>query len=181
MMKKLILLIACVSFSILFVACSQNSKRPQSDGSVPQVNAMKEAGKQIDGSEGSTMGIKPPSTQNTDVLLPEIKERYKGIVLNVISVKDGKIIDELALPFKKKTVIKGTPYSILVDSFFTTFKMDEKGVINSSIEEANPATKVKLYKADKVVFDGWLFQNFPDVHQFSDPEYSFILLKGDKK
>ncbi len=179
-MKKLILLVACVSFSILFVACSQNSKRSQSDSSVPQVKVVKETGKDI-GSPDSTMGIKPPSTQNADVLLPEISAKYKGIILNVISVKDGKIIDEVVLPFKEKIAIKGTPYSILVDSFFTTFKMDEKGVINSSMEEVNPATKVKLYKDDKIAFDGWLFQNYPDVHQFSDPEYSFVLLKGDKK
>ncbi len=176
-MKKLLLLVVCFSFSILFVACSQNSKRTPSEGAVPQVNAMKEAG----GSETSTMGIKTPSTENADVLLPEIAEKYKGIVINVISVKDGKVIDEVVLPFKQKTAIKGTPYSITVDSFFTTFKMDEKGVINSSIEESNPATKVKLYKGDELVFDGWLFQNFPDVHQFSDPEYSFVMLKGDKK
>ncbi len=181
MMKKLILLVVCLSFSILFVACSQNSKRSESDGSVPKVNAMKDAGMKAGSSADSTMGIKPPSTQNADVLLPEISAKYKGIVLNVVSVKDGKVINEVTLPFKEKTVIKGTPYSILVDSFFTTFKMDEKGVINSSLEEVNPATKVKLYKDDRIVFDGWLFQNYPDVHQFSDPEYSFILLKGEKK
>ena len=179
-MKKLILLVACLSFSILFVACSQNSKRSKSDGSVPQAIVIKGTGEEA-GSPDSTMGIKPPSTQNADVLLPEISAKYKGVVINVISVKDGKIINEVVLPFKKKTAIKGTPYSILVDSFFTTFKMDEKGVINSSMEEVNPATKVKLYKDDKVVFDGWLFQNYPDIHQFTDPEYSFVLLKGDKK
>ncbi len=181
MMQKLILLVVCVSFSMLFVACSQNSKRSQSAGSVPQAKVVKDSGMKAGGSEDSTMGIKPPSTQNADVLLAEIDKKYKGIILNVVSVKDGKIIDEVALPFKKKTAIKGTPYSILVDSFFTTFKMDEKGVINSSMEEVNPATKVKLYKDGKVVFDGWLFQNYPDIHQFSDPEYSFTLIKGDKK
>lgn len=179
-MKKFYKVLLVVAFTIVFISCSQNSKRP---GGVDGSKKVSESVLLHDHADDVVVQTAVPSVKvdNSGALIPEIEKLYKGIKLELRDSKTGKKIKDIDLPFKERIAIEPTPYSILTESYFTSFKVEDSGINNISMREENPASKIKIYKGDEVVFDGWLFQNYPDIHQFVDPEYSFYLIEGVKR
>lgn len=164
-MKKILIVLAAV---LVVAACSQNSKK---EGGTVAVAPAPVAGEQSPAATTSPAPLPTP----TNALLPEVAAKYKGVKLEVTKLAD-KTKSNLSVPFGAKTVIDGTPLLIEVESLFPSFTMVEGGMANKSLNEDNPGAKVKIYKAGAVIFDGWLFQNFPEMHGLEDPEYSVVMV-----
>jgi len=178
-MKEFYKVLLVVVITIVSISCSQNSKRP--DGTDVSNNSQKSMKLHDHADDVVQTAMPNVKVNNAGVLIPEIEKLYKGIKLELRNSQTGKKIKNIDLSFNKKTAVDPTPYTVFTESFFTSFKVENSGIVNISMKEENPAAKVKIYKGDEIVFDGWLFQNYPDVHQFVDPEYSFFLIEGIKR
>lgn len=165
-------LIALVSILIFTTACSQNTNRQEftkTENGPSPVSAITP--------KQSAAGMK--LTKPTE-LLPEITEKYSGIKIMVINKNDGTKT-EISVPFGKKTSIGNSGLEITVSSYFTSFTMVDGGVRNISMEENNPAAKVMIADNGSQIFDGWLFQEYPDMHPFEHPALRVVLSDAVKK
>ncbi len=113
-------------------------------------------------------------------LLPEITEKYSGIKIEAVNKNDGSKI-EITAPFGQKIPIGSTGLEITTSSYFTSFTMVDGGVKNVSMEESNPAAKVIITDNGSQLFDGWLFQEYPDMHPFEHPVWKVVLAGAVKK
>ena len=164
-------LIALLSITILVTACSQNTNKQEFVRAENAAPAPAVTPKQ------SAAGMK--LTKPTE-LLPEITEKYSGIKIEAVNKSDGSKMEIIA-PFCQKTVIGNTGLEIIISSYFTSFTMVDGGVKNVSMEENNPAAKVIITDNGSQVFDGWLFQEYPDMHPFEHPVWKVILAGAVKK
>ncbi len=155
---------------IIFTACSQNTNRQEfsQNNSAP---ALSVTPKQA----SANMKLTKPTE-----LLPEIVEKYSGIKILAINKNDGSKI-EIVAPFGQKTAIDGTSLEIITASYFTNFTMVDGGVKNVSMEENNPSAKVIIIDNGRQVFDGWLFQEYPDMHPYENPVWRIVLAGAVRK
>ena len=167
-------LIALLSITILITACSQNTNRQEFSQTSNNNNA---APVQSMAAKQSSAGMK--LTKPTE-LLPEITAKYSGIKIVALNKNDGSKI-EVDAPFGQKTAIGNTGLEIETSSYFTSFTMIDGGVQNVSMEENNPAAKVVILDNGTKVFDGWLFQQYPDMHPFEHAVYKVVLTGAVKK
>ncbi len=166
-MKGIILVL---SMLLLVSACSQNTNRKDFE--------LSNNNNQISISpDQASAGMKV--TQPIE-LLPEISKVYSGIKIAAVSKKNNKRV-EIVVPFNEVVTIGETGLSIATKSYYTDFTINAGGVKNVSMEEKNPGAKVTITEKDKQIFDGWLFQNFPDMHPFEHPEWKIIMVSGVKK
>ncbi len=160
-------IISLLPLIILMVACSQNTNRqefnPVAENKPAQTSPIT--------SKQASAGMK--LTKPTE-LLPEIASKYSGIKITVINKEDNSE-SEINAPFGEKISIVNTGLSIEVSSYFTSFTMVNGGVQNVSMDENNPAAKVTISDNEEIVFDGWLFQQYPDMHPFEHPTWRIIL------
>ena len=171
------LLIIALLFS-LAMGCSQNTNR--------EISQYKEGGESVklnisspdNNFSGSASNLKV--TKSTE-LLPAISEKYQGVELLVTNLKD-KSKTKYVVPFNQETIIsKDGSVGVIISSYFTNFVLADGGVVNKSMEELNPAATISVTKDKNNVYKGWLFQNFPDVHEFKDPDWNIILIRGVPK
>ena len=168
-----VFLIAVLSL-FMFVACSQNAgKKEGTVASVPSAE-------QKPASNNKDVKVSSVKPLNSDKLIPEVAEKYSGVVISVIKKSDNSK-SEVSVPFSARTAISGTPLAVEVLSLFPDFKMVDGGVANASMEEVNPGAKVKIYKDGKEAFSGWLFQNFPGMHGFDDPDFDVVMVRSVPK
>jgi hypothetical protein len=59
--------------------------------------------------------------------------------------------------------------------------MSSDMITSSGIEPENPAARIRVAENGKVLFTGWVFKRFPDVHPFSHPRFSLRLDGGVRK
>ena len=164
-------LIALLSITILITACAQNTNRQEFAKAENASPAPAVTPKQ------SAAGMK--LTKPTE-LLPEITEKYSGIKIEAVNKNDGSKI-EITAPFGQKIPIGSTGLEITTSSYFTSFTMVDGGVKNVSMEESNPAAKVIITDNGSQLFDGWLFQEYPDMHPFEHPVWKVVLAGAVKK
>lgn len=164
-------LIALLSITLLITACSQNTNKQEFAKAENASPAPVMTPKQ------SAAGMK--LTKPTE-LLPEITEIYSGIKIEAVNKNDGSKI-EVTAPFGQKTAIGNSGLEITTASYFTSFTMVDGGVKNVSMEENNPAAKVMIADNGSQVFDGWLFQEYPDMHPFEHPVWKVMLTGAVKK
>lgn len=167
-MKKLI---ALISIAMLYTACSQNTNRQEFTKTENSSSVAAITPKQ------SAAGMK--LTKPTE-LLPEITEKYSGIKIMVSNKKDGSKM-EVSIPFSRKTPIGNSGLEITASSYFTSFTMVDGGVRNMSMDENNPAAKVMVADNGSQIFDGWLFQEYPDMHPFEHPTWKIVLIGAVRK
>lgn len=162
-MKKLLLMLVVLNI-VLLTACSQNaSKQNVKSGDNVEASA-----------ENNGMKLIKPAE-----MLPDIEAVYSGIKVVITNKKDNRKIST-DVPFNKKTALGDSGLELEVSSYFTNFVMTNGMVVNRNMDEENPAAKVVIYKNGIPVFDGWLFQLYPDMHSFEDPDWS-ILMNGSIK
>jgi hypothetical protein len=159
---------------LIFTGCSQNAvkednrtKDNTTKNSNPVVNEQKN-------NIGDVSGKK-------EITQDEIKSIYSKLTLNITNKKTNKSF-EVEVPVGEKTSIDSTNLEVEVVAYYPDFVMDEaKGAVTKSLEERNPTAKVNIYKDGKIVFKGWLFANFPDIHAFEDSDYDVKLITKSKE
>lgn len=168
-MKRLILL--CLA--VFVISCSQNTiKEEGRESAKPQ----KQQGSGQPAAQMQSISEKAP-VENRIIVPEDVAKKYKSVILSVVDKKSNKDFETEVL-IGQKSQVSGTNLSIEVEQYLPDFVMGPDNKITSkSVDDNNPAAKVKVYKGDELVFDGWLFKNFPDIHPFDDEDYS-IKLKG---
>ena len=170
-MKKLFILL--ISFA--FLACSQNTVKEDESKDEP---VKKVSTQQVQKTENphqqqveNPHANKPAAPQKKIIVPKEVSAKYKSVIIEVGYKTTNKTVDTDVL-IGQKAEVPGTPLVIEVEAYLPDFTMDQNSLMTSkSANENNPAAKVKVFKEGKLVFDGWLFKKFPDVHPFEDPEY----------
>lgn len=191
-MKKTLLILSVTALSLFINACSQNTNKNKPAGE-PLESGIQSKSTQ----EDSGMKLTKPAE-----LYPEVEQKYSGIRIVVIDkVKEeklkaeGKKIDDnvlktitvadVVVPFKKKVELPNTGFIVEVETFYPNFRMGAGKVIKDKdfLKENNPSAKLIIYENQKNVpiWNGWLFQNFPDMHPFEDPKYRLTFVESVKK
>ncbi|TYB33632.1 MAG: DUF2155 domain-containing protein [Flexistipes sinusarabici] len=175
------------------VACSQNTSSETAEESVKEentqtVSANENANTQHNtASEGMNAqtdnphsGMSSNDGKERKIVVPEeVKAKFKSVIVEVSDNSSGspKFI-EREIMIGQKAEISGTPLTVEVEHYLPDFVMDQSGVMTSrSADENMPAAKIKVYNKQGLIFDGWLFKNFPGIHSFQHPVYD-IKLKG---
>lgn len=191
-MKKTLLILSVTALSLFINACSQNTNK-----NIPAGEPLESGIQSKSTQEDSGMKLTKPAE-----LYPEVEQKYSGIRIVVIDkVKEeklkaeGKKIDDnvlktitvadVVVPFKKKVELPNTGFIVEVETFYPNFRMGAGKVIKDKdfLKENNPSAKLIIYENQKNVpiWNGWLFQNFPDMHPFEDPKYRLTFVESVKK
>ncbi|RMG61350.1 MAG: DUF2155 domain-containing protein [Deltaproteobacteria bacterium] len=113
-----------------------------------------------------------------EVFLPEkIKSAWKGVTIQVTDKKTNET-KNYDVPLNSEFSIPGSNITIKVGDFFPSFVIEGGKMTSSSNETENPATNVEIREGSKIIFSGWLFARYPDVHPFEHDRYRIVLLKG---
>ncbi len=122
-------------------------------------------------SEGMSGIAKVPSK----IVIPkETEDKWRAIVIEVTDKKVGKA-KEYTLDLKSDFAIPGTGLKIHVQNFLPDFSMSPQGITTLSDEPKNPAAQVVISEDGRVIFEGWLFKLYSEVHAFQHSRYSIIL------
>jgi hypothetical protein len=168
--------LAALILSVFLLACSQNAMKEEDSKSKakPATETTQPAQTAEKSTETQNETVQQPQRQ---VVVPdEVKQKYKSLIIAVTDKKSNKDIETEVL-IGQKAQPSGTDLTVEVEYYLPDFTMDGNDMTSKSTEENNPAAKIKIYKGDNEVFDGWLFKNFPDMHPFVDEDYA-VSLKG---
>jgi hypothetical protein len=153
-----------MAFSLLTVSCKEKSQQapPQTQNMQPQT--------------ASPHGMVPPAERT--VSLPDsVKGKWSAVKVEVL-YKEKNEKKQFDVPLNSDFAVPDSDIVISVGEFFPEFTLDGNTYTSISNEEKNPATKVKITQEDKVIFEGWLFTNFPSVHPFENEKYGITLVGG---
>ena len=172
-----------VLFLVIFsqFSCSQNTVKEEISDSYNESNKQIEdkvvVNNEIEEKRtGSTSNSTSSDKLNLENLLEQVKERFKGVELVVNSKTGGKNI-HIDVGIGETVDVADTSLNIEIEAYYPDFIMDElNGIVTKSLDEKNPSAKIKIYKEHNLIFDGWLFKNYPDVHPFDDDEYDIRLI-----
>lgn len=192
MKRALLALMLILIFGIL--ACSQNTSKETAEDTLKEDNTQTSQSANsgldaqnpdphagLDMSDSSIMG--GGSVERKIVVPEEVEKTYKSLILEVIDNSSGatKSIEREVL-IGQRAEISGTNLDIEVEYYLPDFYMEQNGLMSSkSANEKNPAAKVKIYENNSLIFDGWLFKNFPGIHSFQHPVYDIRLKDSTKK
>lgn len=114
------------------------------------------------------------------VRVPDVvKKTWKRVVLSIHNIKTKKQ-RSVVLPIGQKSSVEGTPFDIEVLYFLPNFTMGGSIITTKDNLQKNSAAKVRIYQNGSVIWTGWLFQKFPNVHPFTHVDYHIFLVKGLK-
>lgn len=112
------------------------------------------------------------------IIPDDIRKKWKGIKL-VVEDRQRKYIDEYSVNIGDELTIPQSKMVIKVVEFLPDLKIDERKegtVFTSETNELkNPAVHILIKEDGKVVFKGWLFSLFPDIHPFKHERFGVIL------
>jgi hypothetical protein len=113
--------------------------------------------------------------------VPEaVTKAYSGIVLAWKDSSNGKE-GRVEVPLGGSASIPGTALSVSADVYLPAFTMSAQVITSTGIEPENPAARIRVTEDGKDLFQGWVFQRFPDVHPFTHPRFSLRLDGGVRK
>lgn len=158
----------------LSLACSQNVSKEEKSDSKPLVVEEKKSTQQT-GGEVSNTNQTPVPVEKRITVPEDVAKKFKSVIFSVDDKKANKSLETEVL-IGQKAEVAGTVVGVELEYYLPDFVMGENSVMTSKgVEENNPAAKVKIYKSGQLVFDGWLFKNYPDMHPFVDEEYGVSL------
>lgn len=110
--------------------------------------------------------------------LPDsVKDKWTAVKLEVM-YKEKNEKKEFEVPLNSEFTVPDTDIVIAVGHFFPEFSLQGNTYTSVSNELKNPATNVEIKQNDSLIFKGWLFSNFPDVHPFENEKYGVRLVSG---
>ncbi|MEK7307432.1 MAG: hypothetical protein AAB014_07315 [Nitrospirota bacterium] len=112
-------------------------------------------------------------------IIPEdVRKKWKGVRLVVEDLR-RKSMDEYSLNIGEELKIPESRMTIKVVEFLPDLKIDERKegtVFTSETDELkNPAVHIVIKDDGNIVFKGWLFSLFPDIHPFRHERFGITL------
>jgi len=93
--------------------------------------------------------------------------------------KEGEKLDTpVKVPWNEKVRMPGSPYSVKVVQYAADFAYDDASnvVYSLSAEAKNPAVKLEVYRAGKVVSTPWIFLKYPGIFPaIPNSKYDLVL------
>jgi hypothetical protein len=103
-----------------------------------------------------------------------IKAKYKSVNIQISDNSTG-IKDVIKIDVgSKKALADG--FSVRVDVFLPDYSIFDDYIASNSEELNNPAVMVELYKDDKVVASGWVFEEMAQYNSYSHIRYGVALM-----
>lgn len=111
---------------------------------------------------------------------PAVEKAWSGIRLRWKDATNGKE-GALDVPIGSVAALPDSNLQIRADVFLPAFTMSNDAITSSSVEPENPAARIAIAENGSVVFEGWLFTRFPDVHPFQNPRFAIRLEGGVRR
>ncbi len=115
------------------------------------------------------------------ILDEEVGTRWKSVEITVSEKSEGGKVFKVEIPLGGETAVEGTPLKVKLLGFVPDFAMGAESITTKSLDDVNPAAKIEVSEGEEVLFTGWSFRDFPDMHSFDDPRYSVQLSKAIPK
>ena len=112
------------------------------------------------------------------IISDDVRKKWKGIKL-VVEDRERKSIDEYSVNIGGEFNIPESKIFVRVVEFLPDLKIDDRpeGTIFTSEtnELKNPAAHLIIKEDGRILFKGWLFSLFPDIHPFKHDRFGIIL------
>lgn len=176
-------------FFSLFIAfilvCScQKKEETQPIPKVPiqQTNPSSDATSQTKDSQIPKMSDNPMMNPHGNIKKTEkkievpdnVKKKWSKAVIVVEDRKNNKK-SEHTINIGSELKIAGSRLTLKTGEFIPDFKMTESTITTASAELNNPALRVEINEDNNLIFKGWLYQKFPEVHPFEHEQFSIRL------
>ena len=180
----MILFIFLISLS--GTACEQ---KKETSPPRPEVEKPKLPGGELPSADlppSSNLPLHPPSapavpkTPKTLAIPDTVKGQWESIILRIEDKTKQSTVDQ-TIALQSDYQIPESNVTIKVGDFLPQFSMDQNNITSISNETKNPALKVTVLKEGEEVFNGWLFERFPDMHPFQDDRYAIALVGYNAK
>lgn len=120
----------------------------------------------------------PSSGKELVVAVPEsVKGSWSAVQLS-LSLADGTT-KEIRAILGEETQLPDPGLTVRAEIFLPAYISDFETIKSASNELTNPAVKVRLFKDQKAIAVGWLFQNFPEFNSFKSELAAFQLLSAE--
>lgn len=164
--------VSLVLFTLLaFVFAAPSCRKKEQPPPPPQ----SEAGQP--GSPHGSMGGAPDKM----VVVPEsVKGAWKGIRVEV-EFKEKKSGKQFSIPLNSEFQVPDSDLTLKVGEFLPHFSMTGDSITSASNNPENPAVRIEVLEKGNLVFKGWLFAKFPDVHPLVHDKYGLKLVEGERK
>ena len=131
---------------------------------------------------GAVPGMTMPSMQEAKekaaqrkVVVPDsVAGKWKSVTLQVKDKKSGSTI-KIEAPVGGSVAVPGSNLKVEILMFLPSFFMSGDSITSVSNDLNNPAAGVRITESGKIVHDGWLFENMPDVHPFVHERFQITL------
>lgn len=118
---------------------------------------------------------RPVTKGHASVVVPrEVQGKWKAVVIVVVNKQTNEKKDYV-VGINKEFTLPNSKIKIKVLNFLPNFSMSPQGITSLSNESKNPAAQIIIYEDNKNVFEGWLFEKFPQVHPFQHKVYAIML------
>jgi hypothetical protein len=109
------------------------------------------------------------------VVPPFVAGKWKAVRIAVLD-KTNVSQKTYTIPIGGSLTIPSSRMSVKVETFLPAFTMEGSTMTSASNELKNPGAKVQITENGAVIFEGWLFSQFPNTHAFMHPRYGFTLV-----
>jgi len=118
------------------------------------------------------------STKSGTTVVPDaVKGKWKAATFVVVDRERSKA-QEVTVDLSGEWPFPDKKLRLKVLEFLPDLRINNKIYTSASNEPNNPAAHVVIYDGDQEIFDGWLFSEFPQVHQFQHPRFGITLKEG---
>ncbi len=116
--------------------------------------------------------IQMPSAERMKIVIPpEIKDKWRGVVITVLDKKSMNSRD-YNIRIGDKFSVPGSKIDVQTIAFLPDFQIIDNVYSTASAELNNPAIQIEVSEEGKEIFKGWLFQRYPSVHPFKHEIFS---------
>ncbi|MFC1602518.1 hypothetical protein ACFL3U_03005 [Pseudomonadota bacterium] len=122
----------------------------------------------------------PSSGKELEVAIPDsVVGKWFSVQLE-ISLADGSK-KEIRTVLNEETELFDLGLTVRAEIFLPAYISDFETIKSASNELTNPAVKVRLFKNQKAISVGWVFQHYPEFNSFKSDLVEFKLLSAEKK
>ncbi len=118
-----------------------------------------------------------PKNERKIIVPPEVKNSWSSVKL-LFEDRSSKKKVEYTVKLGSELNISGTDLKIVCNEFLPDFKMEQDVITSKSNEPNNPAVKVIISEKGRIIFSGWLYGKYPDIHGLEHQRYVIILKEG---
>ena len=120
----------------------------------------------------------PSSGKELEVAMPDsVVGKWSSVQLEVTLADGSK--KEIRIVLNEETELLDLGLTVRAEIFLPAYISDFETIKSASNELTNPAVKVRLFKDQKAISVGWLFQHYPEFNSFKSDLVELQLLSAE--